>query len=145
MVKSFIFQMIKKISRISGTTQREFCDRISRYFSIGKILEVLFVFLFEKGMMIEVRHFSIECIYIFSFFRFFLSIVSLKLDTCFFCEDRNCLPKLYFLHFHKKSDWTTSLSTRKTVSNIFLRGNDKRRSTFAMKRTKSLIVYSCLF
>ena len=88
---------------------------------------------------------TIECIYITSSIWTFFLKIRLHFDSCFFREYRYRFTEVDLLYLHQKFQWTTSFSTRKTMSNILLRRYDKWRWFLTMKRAECFIVDTRFF
>ena len=143
--ESFFFQKKIERSRIRGTSELKSFYNLMRNFSICEIYEIFLIFFLKKCTMIPCCCLTIECIDITSFLIPTLRKICLELDSCFFCEKSDSFTKFNLFNLHEEIDRSSSFSTRKTMSNIFLWRYDKRRRLLTMKWTESFVIDSCFF
>lgn len=125
MGKSFFLQEKIEISWRGRASKLEFFYRRIGDIAIEKIVEIFLVLRFIESLMVPASRLAIECVDISSLCLALFLEIGLQFDACFFRQDRDRFLELDFFDLHEEIDRTTSLSTGETVSNIFLRRNDK--------------------
>lgn len=143
--ESFFFQEKIERSRICGTSKLKSLYNLMRDLSIRKVGKISLIFFLKKRTMVPCCCLTIECIDVTSFLISTLRKIYLKLDSCFFCEKSDSFTKFNLFNLHEKINRSSSFSTRKTMSNIFLWRDHKRRGFLTMKRAKCFVIDSCFF